>query len=358
MSKAFHALCVEAIHRETRDAVAIRFTVPPELAQEYGFRPGQYLTLRTFLEGEEVRRSYSICTGPGESGLTVAVKRVPGGRFSTWANEVLRVGDRVDVLPPDGRFVRVPPAASGNYLAIVAGSGITPVLSILKAVLQDEPQARFTLVYGNRAAHAVMFREQLEDLKNLHMTRFSLVHVLSRERQEMDVFNGRIDETKCRALFDGWVDIAAVDAAYLCGPQSMMEGAAAALHASGVPAERIRRELFHTDGASPAAKASQAGRAVEGECQVTVVQDGRERRFNMPRGGPSLLRAALEQGVELPWSCQGGVCSTCRCKVVEGEVEMDTNFALEDYEIASGFRLACQSYPLSDRLVIDYDQHT
>lgn len=358
MTASFHPLRVEAVYRETRDAVAVRFAVPPSLREVFRFVPGQYLTLRAVLDAEELRRNYSICSGPGESGLTVAIKRVSEGRFSTWANTQLAAGDCIDVLPPDGRFQRVEATPSANYLAVAAGSGITPVLAILKATLQNQPDARFTLVYGNRAAHAVMFREVLEDLKNLHMTRFSLIHVLSREQQDVDVLNGRIDESRCRALFERWVDIGDLDAAYLCGPQSMMEGAAAALGAVGVDAARIKRELFQVEGVSPGTRASQSGHAAQGECQVNVVQDGRVRRFSMPRGSQSVLRAALDQGIELPWSCQAGVCSTCRCKVVEGEVEMDNHFALEDYEIARGFRLACQSYPLSDRLVIDYDQHT
>lgn len=355
----FHSLEVAHVQRETRDAVAVRLLVPPGLGEVFRFEPGQYLTLRIQHEGEELRRNYSICSAPGDEGLTVAIKRVPGGRFSGWANARLRAGDRIDVMAPTGAFVRVPtPALPGKYLAIAAGSGITPVLSIIRATLRTEPQARFSLIYGNRAAHAVMFREALEDLKNVYMTRFTLLHVLSREQQDIDLLNGRIDAAKCDALFRGWIDVAGLDAAYLCGPSSMMDAAALALQAAGVPSPRIRRERFQVAGAPIGERPALATPVSAGECEVTVVQDGRERRFSMPRGTHSVLRAALAQGIELPWSCQGGVCSTCRCKVVEGEVEMDTNFALEDYEVARGFRLACQSYPLSDRLVIDYDQHT
>lgn len=355
----FHALEVAQVLRETRDAVAVRLVVPPELGDVFRFQPGQYLTLRIHHEAEELRRNYSICSAPGEVGLTVAIKRVPGGRFSGWANAHLHAGDRIDVMPPAGGFVRMPaPPHPGNYLAIAAGSGITPILSIIRATLSAEPQARFSLIYGNRAAHAVMFREALEDLKNIYMTRFTLVHVLSREQQDIDLLNGRIDAAKCDALFRGWIDVAGLDAAYLCGPQSMMDAAALALQGAGVPAAHIRRERFQVEGTFNGERSGQVARISEGDCEVTVVQDGRERRFSMPRGAQTVLRAALAQGIELPWSCQGGVCATCRCKVVEGEVEMDTNFALEDYEVARGFRLACQSYPLSDRLVIDYDQHT
>ena len=354
----FHSLAVASVQKETREAVVVSFVVPESLREEYRFEPGQYLTLRTELDGEELRRNYSICSTPRESAITVAIKRVPQGKFSSWANEYLHAGDRLDVMTPAGRFARVKTAMGGNYLAMAAGSGITPILSIIKTTLQEEAASRFTLVYGNRAAHSVMFREALEDLKNSYLARLSLVHILSREHQDMEVFNGRIDLPKCRMLLARWIDPQALNAVYLCGPQSMMEDATTALTEAGVEATRIHRELFLVEGAPVPRRAANPERTYSGQCVVTVIQDGRSREFSMERGTQTVLRAALAQGIELPWSCQGGVCSTCRCKVVEGEVDMDTHFALEDYEIERGFRLACQSYAVSDRLTIDYDQHT
>lgn len=355
---SFHPLPISALKHDTRDALTVRLHVPADLRNTYRFESGQYLTFRTLLEGEEVRRNYSLCSTPDEDELTVAVKRVPGGRFSGWAHGHLRAGLHLDVMPPEGRFVRSAPVAHGEYLAIAAGSGITPILSIIRDTLKNQPDARFTLVYGNRAAHSMMFREALEDLKNVYMTRFALVHVLSREQQDVELFNGRIDRAKCDALFSQWIDVGTLTTSYLCGPQSMMDTATESLRAAGVAAERIRRELFVVGTAAPRPQRAAAAEVDTGDCAVTVIQDGRARQFTMARGQQSVLRAALAQGIELPWSCQGGVCSTCRCKVTAGEVEMDTNFALEDYEIARGFRLACQSYPISDQLTLDYDQHT
>ncbi len=348
---------VAAVRKETRDAVTVSLDVPEGLRAAFRFEPGQYLTLRTCLDGDELRRNYSICSTPDDVRIMVAIKRVADGRFSSWANDHLRAGDDIDVMPPAGRFVRVPGTTPGNYLAIAAGSGITPILSIIRTTLLDEPGSRFTLVYGNRAAHSVMFREVLEDLKNAYLTRVSLVHVLSRELQDVDMLNGRINIAKCRALLAHWIDPHGLDAVYLCGPQSMMEDASTALTEAGVDAGRIRRELFVIDGAPAAQRRRTAEQTQSGQCVVTVIQDGRSRQFAMVRGTQSVLAAALAQGIELPWSCQGGVCSTCRCKLVEGEVEMDTNYALEDYEVRRGFRLACQSYPVSEHLTIDYDQH-
>ncbi|MSQ58265.1 MAG: phenylacetate-CoA oxygenase/reductase subunit PaaK [Betaproteobacteria bacterium] len=353
----FYSLQVASVQNETRDAVAVSFTVPKFLREQFLFEPGQYLTLRRELGGEELRRNYSICSVPEEDTMTVAIKRVAQGKFSVWANDHLHAGERLDVMTPAGRFVRVKTVPGGNYLAIAAGSGVTPILSIIKTTLREEPTSRFTLVYGNRAAHSVMFREALEDMKNSYLTRFSLVHILSREHQDVDIFNGRIDLPKCRALLSRWIGVNDVDAVYLCGPQSMMDDASTALAEAGVDAGRIHRELFFVESAPVSRRIAKPEGPHNGECTVTVIQDGRSREFRMARGTQTVLRAALAQGIELPWSCQGGICSTCRCKVVEGEVDMDSNFSLEDYEIARGFRLACQSYAVSERLTIDYDQH-
>lgn len=354
----FHSLTIKDVRPETRDAVSIAFDIPESLAEAFHFTQGQYLVLRTELDGEEVRRSYSICTGTGDGELRVAIKRVAGGRFSTFANERLQPGQRLDVMPPDGRFfVPLDPARHGQYLAVAAGSGITPILSIIKTTLEREPRSRFTLLYGNRSSASALFREQLEDLKNRFLQRLNLIFVFSREQQDVDLYNGRIDADKCGQLFARWIDVKALDAAFICGPQAMTETVRDQLQGHGLAAERIHFELFASEGATARREAREAARAADSaSSQVTVISDGRALSFDLPRNTRSVLDAGNAQGLELPYSCKAGVCSTCKCKVIEGEVEMDSNFALEDYEVAAGYVLSCQSYPVSDRVVLDFDQ--
>ena len=355
MSK-FHALPISRVDRETRDAIAVTFDVPEALRDAFRFEPGQHLTLRTDIGGEDVRRSYSICAAVGEP-LRIAVKRSPGGLFSMWANDALRAGSTLDVMPPMGHFgVKGDAQAARHYLGVAAGSGITPVLSIIATALAHEPRSRFTLIYGNRASASVMFRDELAALKDLYLDRFNLVHVLSREPQDIELLHGRIDRRKADALFEHWVPIADVDHAYICGPEGMMDAVRESLLAHGMPAERIRIERFaasipkHTHVPRPLPKAARS------ECEVTVVIDGSQRSFLVEKGQENIIDAGLRNGVELPFSCKGGVCSTCRCRLVDGEVDMDVNFALEDYEVARGFVLACQSYPVTDRVTVDFDQ--
>jgi len=357
MSK-FRELKVGSVRPETRDAIVVTFDVPEALAEQFHYQPGQHLTLRTTIDGEDVRRSYSICSAAQDRKLRIAIKRVPGGLFSNWANGQLLAGRVVEVMPPTGHF-NVPLAAENrrHYLAVAAGSGITPILSIVKSVLLTEPQSRVTLVYGNRSSSSVIFKEELEDLKDLYRERLNLVFVLSREQQDIELFNGRIDRAKCDLLFTKWIDPADVDYAFICGPHGMMQDVSASLQAHGVPPSHIKTELFATS--LPKVQRPQTTHHALGrdECEVTVIQDGRTRQFTMKKA-ENVLEAGLAQGLELPYSCKGGVCSTCRCKVVNGDVDMDANFALEDYEIARGFRLMCQSYPVTDKLVIDFDQET
>ena len=355
MSK-FHALPVAKVERETRDAIAITFDVPPALREAFRFEPGQHLTLRTRVGGEDVRRSYSICA-PAGGPLRIAVKRSPGGIFSTWANDALREGAALDVMPPMGHFsVAAEAQASRHYLGVAAGSGITPLVSIIASALVAESASRFTLIYGNRASATVMFRDELAALKDRYLERFNLVHVLSREPQDIELLHGRIDRAKADALFERWVPIADVDYAFVCGPEGMMDAVRASLLAHGMPADRIRIERFaasipkHTHVPRPLPQAAHS------ECEVHVVIDGSKRMFLLEKGVENIIDAGLRNGVELPFSCKGGVCSTCRCKLVEGEVDMDVNFALEDYEVARGFVLACQSYPVTDRITVDFDQ--
>ncbi|AOY93782.1 phenylacetic acid degradation protein [Cupriavidus sp. USMAA2-4] len=358
MSK-FHELTVASVTRETRDAVAVTFAVPDALADAYRYVQGQHLTLRAGIDGEDVRRSYSICSAVQDRRLRVAIKRVEGGRFSNWANDTLHPGMTLEVMPPAGHFhVPLAEANRRHYVAFAAGSGITPMLSIIKTTLMTEPGSRFTLFYGNRASSSVLFKEELEDLKDTYLERFNLVFVLSREQLDIELFNGRIDGDKVRALLRHWVKPEDIDVAFICGPHSMMEEVAQALQESGVDKASIKRELFATSlpAARPVAHVhKQVGRQ---QCEVTVIQDGRTRRFTLDKHKETVLDAALAQGIELPYACKGGVCSTCRCKRIEGEVDMDVNFALEDYEVARGFILSCQSYAVSDKLVIDFDQET
>ncbi len=356
MSK-FHSLRVSRVERETRDAVAITFAVPDALREQFRFAQGQHLTLRTDLGGQDVRRTYSICSGVADGALRIAVKKCPGGAFSTWANEALKAGDALDVMPPLGHFnTPLAPEQARHYLGFAAGSGITPLLSIVKSTLEAEPRSAFTLVYANRASGSVMFREELAALKDRNLGRFNLVHVLSREAQDIDLLHGRIDRAKADALLEHWVPLAAIDMTFVCGPEGMMDAVVGALKARGVPDAKIKVERFaasipkhtHVAHREPAPGAT--------DCEVTVVLDGATRTFTLDRTKDNLLEAGLANGIEMPYSCKGGVCSTCRCRLTEGEVDMDVNFALEDYEVERGFILACQSYPVTDRVHITFDE--
>ena len=356
MSK-FHPLQVASVERETRDAVAITFVVPEALRGQFRFEQGQHLTLRAELGGEDVRRSYSICSAVQDGSLRIAVKKTPGGVFSTWANTALKAGDTIDVMPPLGHF-NVPLAtdAARHYLGFAAGSGITPLLSIVKTTLASEPRSRFTLVYGNRASGTVMFKEELAGLKDTYLGRFNLVHVLSREAQDIELLHGRIDRAKADALLAHWVRLDDIDSTFVCGPEGMMDAVIAALTARGVPEARIKIERFAASIPKHTHVAHVAPELGHTECEVTVIIDGATHTFLLEKAKENILEAGLRNGVELPYSCKGGVCSTCRCRLVEGEVDMDVNFALEDYEVARGFILACQSYPVTDKVTIDYDQ--
>jgi len=355
----FHPLPIADVRHETRDAIAVTFAVPPALTDAFRFTQGQHLTLRAKIDGEDLRRSYSICSAVHDGDLRIAIKRAPGGIFSTWANETLKAGHTIDVMPPMGHF-NTPLAAANRrrYLAFAAGSGITPLLSIIKTTLHVEPQSEFTLFYGNRASSAVIFREDLADLKDRYLERFNLVYVMSREQQDIELFNGRITREKCDQYFRLWVRPDEFDVAFICGPDGMMRAVAESLEAHGMPKANIKIELFaasipkhhHIANARP-----MVGRQ---ECDVTLVMDGRHLSFTMEKDKESILDAGLRQGIDMRYSCRGGVCSTCRGKVIEGKVDMDVNFALEDYEIARGFVLTCQSYPATDKVVVDFDQDT
>lgn len=355
----FVSLRVAGLRRETRDAVVLDLEVPPEHRDAFRFEPGQHLTFRRFSGSEEQRRSYSICSGVNDGDLRVAIKRVAGGEFSGWANDTLQVGEDVEVMPPTGHFgTPIVATQEQHYLGIACGSGITPILGIIKSVLHGEPRSRFTLVYGNRASGTIMFREELEDLKNTFTSRFKVVHVLTREQQDVELFNGRITAEKCADLFRHWIDPSSIDQAFLCGPLPMVTAAAETLRNHGVDASRIRQELFFASqnpGQQRERKAVPA--TVSGDlCEATLVLDGRKRTIEFDKGSTTILEAALKAGIEAPYSCKAGVCSTCRAKVVQGDVDMDVTHGLEDYEIARGYVLTCQSYVRSKTVVVDYDQ--
>ncbi|MEH1123764.1 1,2-phenylacetyl-CoA epoxidase subunit PaaE [Micromonospora sp. CPCC 206061] len=349
----FHPLTVAAVDRITDDAVAVTFAVPPELREAFGFRAGQHLTVRRVgSDGDDVRRSYSLCSTPAElaaSGrLRIGVKEIPGGAFSGFAARTLRPGDAVEVLPPLGHFTTAfAPDRVRHYGAVVAGSGITPVLSLVATALATEPGSRFTLLYGNRYARSVMFAEELSDLKDRYPDRLHVVHVLSREPQDARLLSGRIDADRLAALVEA-LDLSDVDEWFLCGPHGLVMDAKAVLGSA-----HVHIELFHVEDAPAPPRRPEPDQGAGG-AQVTILLDGRSSNFTMAPG-ERVLDAALRVRGELPYACKGGVCSTCRAKVVEGAVVMARNYALEPDELAAGYVLTCQSSPTTDRVVIDYD---
>jgi ring-1,2-phenylacetyl-CoA epoxidase subunit PaaE len=353
---ALHALRVREVEHLTDDSIAITFDVPEPLSELYRFAPGQHLALSRPENGKAVRRSYSVCSAVGEP-LRVAVKVLPGGVFSTWAHTQLTVGDELDVMPPTGRFtVQLDPSRQRHYGAIAAGSGITPVLSIVASALAVEPASRCTLIYGNRAVNSIMFLEEIEDLKDRYGPRLQIIHVLSREPQEVELVSGRIDAAKLGQLLDTVVATSSIDEWFLCGPQRMIETARTTLQDHAVPPQAIHRELFHSDGdATPPPPSAKADSDPGDGAAVVVVLDGRRTELTVAHDGVPILEAALAQRPDAPYACRGGVCGTCRCRIIEGEVRMDHAYALEEDEIAAGIRLACQSHPVTDTVVLDFD---
>jgi ring-1,2-phenylacetyl-CoA epoxidase subunit PaaE len=355
----FHPLKVTEVRRETRDAVVVTLMPRDEDKALFDFIQGQYLTFRRDFDGAELRRSYSICAGKDEGRLQIGIKRVDGGAFSTWANENLAPGDEIEAMPPMGKFyTALDPAAVKHYLGFAGGSGITPLLSIIKTVLAREPKSEFTLVYANRQINSIMFREDLEDLKNSHLGRFSVIHVLEQEGQEIDLFTGRIDAEKMTALFSQWLDAKTVDTAFICGPEPMMLAIAGSLRAHGLRDDQIKFELFASGqpGRAKTKAVSKTAIAPGTGVATTVTLDGATRNFTMAPSGQTILEAAIEAKLDAPYACKAGVCSTCRCKVLEGEVEMAVNHALEDYEVRAGYVLSCQATPVSARVVVTYDE--
>ena len=348
------------LRRETAGAVSIAFAVPPELAEAYTFEPGQYLTLRTTIDGEDARRSYSICSGLDDGELRVAVKGVDGGLFSGFANAVIKEGDAIDVMTPIGRFtVPLEPQSERAYLAVASGSGITPVMSHIRTVMSREPRSSFVLIYGNRTSRDIIFKEALEDLKDRHLGRLAVHHVLSREAQDIPLLHGRLDAEKIESLVRASLPGREVDHAFLCGPQGVIEAARAALAGLGVPADHVHLELFTPDLPVSPASAPRPHRSVaETQAPVataTVKLDGMTHLVPVA-AEESVIEAGLRAGLELPFSCKGGMCCTCRAKLISGTVEMLQNYSLEPWEIEQGFVLTCQSRPTSPEVTLDFDQ--
>lgn len=349
-------LTVSEIDRITDDAVAITFHVPDDLRDEFSYLPGQHVAVRATLAGDDVRRNYSICAPAGSGVLRIGVKRLPDGVFSGFALERLRVGDALEVLPPTGSFTTaLDPTRTRHYGAVVAGSGITPVLSILSSALAAEPDSTATLIYANRTSGSIMFLEDLEDLKNRFLSRLTILHVLDGERQEVDVLSGRLDAARLTTILDDFVR-PDIDEWFLCGPLALTDLVRETLMARGVPDEHVRRELFHVSATPPRRRLTAEEETTATGYQVTVILDGRSTSFALPPDTESVLDAALRLRREMPYACKNGVCGTCRCRLTSGSVEMVQNFALEPEELAAGYRLACQSYPTSDAIVMDFDQ--
>jgi ring-1,2-phenylacetyl-CoA epoxidase subunit PaaE len=360
MSVIFHSLRVRAVQPDTAEAVVVSFDVPEELRPVFGFTQGQYLTLRKEIDGQDLRRSYSICAGVDDGDLRVGVRKVAGGVFSNWINEHLQPGDTVNVMAPQGRFfVPIEAQAQRHHLGIAGGSGITPILSIMKTVLAREPASRFTLIYGNRKLRSTMFKEELDDLKDKYMARLVIHHVFSDENSEMDLHMGVMNRRKISEFLGTLVRPSGIDHAYICGPFQMNDEAEAALLAAGVPEERIHIERFgiaQQASGQVGAVLHQAQPGDAAKARITIVRDGLAREIAFSREQPSILDAASAAGLEVPFSCTSGVCGTCRAKLVEGKVRMERNFALDKKEVAAGYVLTCQAHPTTERVVLSFDE--
>jgi ring-1,2-phenylacetyl-CoA epoxidase subunit PaaE len=346
------------VQPDTDEAVIVSFDVPDDVADEFRFTHGQHLTVRHSLDGVEHRRSYSICAGADDGELRVGVRKVPGGVFSTWINEHLTAGDTLQVMAPEGRFfVPLAPAEARHYLGIAGGSGITPILSIMKTVLAAEPMSRFTLIYANRRQRSTMFMEEIEDLKNRYLTRLVLHLVFSQEQMDVPLNSGRLDRAKLAEFVGPLIDPASIDHAFVCGPHGFNDEAEAALQAAGVPPEHIHIERFGIPvpaGSAPPKQEVREGDAAQ--ARITIVRDGMSRDIDYRSEHGNILDAAADAGLEVPFSCKSGVCCTCRAKLLDGEVRMERNFALEKHEVAAGFVLTCQSHPLTERVVLSFDE--
>ncbi|MFT3682685.1 MAG: phenylacetate-CoA oxygenase/reductase subunit PaaK [Ferruginibacter sp.] len=354
MAVHFHQLAVKEIKKETADCVSVSFDVPAGLSKNFEFIPGQNITLKTVIDGEEIRRSYSICTAPHENDLRVAVKKVEGGKFSVYANELLQKGIMLDVLSPTGNFyTAIKEGQQKNYVAFAAGSGITPVISIIKTVLTTEPASSFTLVYSNQTRNSIIFFDELEGLKNKYLQRFQLIHILTREGTDNEISFGRINTEKLEML-SKLINYKQADEFFICGPQEMIFSIKDYLESTGIDKKKIHFELFATAAIKQKVINTAISPSAPAKSIVQVKLDGRIREFSM-HSESSILEEALKQGADLPFACKGGMCCTCKAKLLEGKVEMDVHWGLEDEEIEKGYILTCQSHPLTEKVVIDFD---
>lgn len=356
----FHKLTVSDVRKETADCVSVAFDLPADLESVYKFKPGQYLTLRTEINGEDIRRSYSICSCPFDGELRVAIKRVEGGRFSTYANHDLKIGDELDVMTPIGNFTtEFSESNTKQYVAIAAGSGITPVMSLIKSAMIAEPNSKFTLIYGNRNSASVIFKDEIEDLKDAHMNRLEVHHVLSREDQGSDLLKGRIDAEKVKGFAEKFFDVDKTDAYFLCGPEEIIHASEEALGSMGVTKDKIHFELFTSSADTPSKKTeveTSGSSSNDVLSSVTVILDGDETHMDISTKGKTILDSALDAGADVPFACKGAVCCTCRAKVLEGSAEMEMNYALTDEEVEEGYILTCQSHPTADKVVVSFDE--
>lgn len=357
LNREFHALTIADVRRETADAISVRFDIPDHLRDAFAFQAGQHLTLRLMLDGEDVRRNYSVCAAPSESEIRIAIKQMPAGRFSAWANANLREGRTIDVLPPLGNFV-LPRTENPApyYVGLAGGSGITPVISILKTVLETKPESRFTLLYGNRDTASIMFLEELAALKNRCLERLEVYHFLELEAEEIELFNGRLDRAKCEEVFSRLVDVTSADAVLICGPGPMMDAAEGALKARGVSGNKILIERFTSS--APSAEQLARAEALQQKAAgrgLLVTLDGRSKRITFDADKGNILENVQASGLPAPFACKSGVCTTCRAKILSGTVAMKQNYGLSESEIAAGYVLTCQAVPTSDEVTLSYD---
>lgn len=358
-SPQFHTLKVKEVRNETASCVSVALEIPAALQSDYQYTAGQYITFKKSINGEELRRSYSLCSSPLESDFRVAIKQVEQGKFSTYANTELKAGDELEVMTPLGNFTASFDASQQkNYVGFAAGSGITPILSLIKTALATENQSSFTLVYGNQYVQSIIFKEEIEALKNRYMGRFQVIHILSKERMESDMNYGRIDHAKCDTLFSTILKANTIDDCFLCGPEEMIHCVKNLLVEKGVSEKNIHFELFNTSTSGEKKQAYKAAhKELEGKvCNLTIKVDDRSFNIALPFDGDTILDAALKHGADLPFACKGGVCCTCKAKVMEGKVDMEVNYALETDEVEQGFVLTCQAHPLTERVIIDFDQ--
>jgi len=356
---SFYKVRVSDIVRETNDCVSIGFEIPKDLLSTFSYQAGQYVVVKTNIDGNEIRRSYSLCSSPIEGIWRIAVKKIKNGVFSTYANTRLKVGDSIEIMPPTGNFIVKNADKDGHFVGFAAGSGITPIISIIKTVLGSSPFAKFTLFFGNRQTSSVIFKEELENLKNKYLDRFRIFHIFSREQHDNTLFDGRINAEKCERYANLLFNPQNIDSYFICGPEEMVFDVQKILLTLGVDTNNIHFELFEAPKQTTPQLSdfSTKSKREEKMCSVTIIVDGKESSFPLSSNGASILDAALKLGADLPFACKGGVCCTCKAKVLEGEVIMDVNYALEPDEVANHFVLTCQSHPVSDTVLIDYDSH-